>query len=394
MKMPKKLPTLFIPVLLFLVLGSGLFVAATLHSAKAAPVQAMTVQTKAYHVPVGTDIWGTTMNSRGIVWVAIPGCDPNPACASGTPPGIIAAFNPKSSQWIQEHTLPTGYAQPFFLKFDQQGRLWFPLTMNNSIGMYNPSTKKFQQWPVPTPASGPWDLAIDAQGNIWFTEHFGNKIGRFDPTTQTFMEIPTPAPNSQPYGITIDSSGNVWFTENNSSVALIAEYTTQNQLLEYKIRNTQDGSLTPHLITVAPNGNIWWTEGFVGMIGELNISQAQPGTNNGVTEFAYLNCGSCAMHTSGIGIDSNGLVWFDDSLQEIYGSFPDSGTGSFTLFKAPGFKYGPHPHDGLMVDNLNRIWFDEEFADKLVKVIYTASITSTSSPAAKPSPALSPTPTQ
>ncbi len=372
---------------------------ATQQSAKAATqaTQPSSVQSKAYQVPIGADIWGTTTNKLHNVWVALPGCDPSPTCSGGTPPGKIAVFNPRTSKWIQRISLPSGYAQPLFLKFDKQGRLWFPLPMSNSIGMYNPSTKKFQQWTVPTADSGPWDLTIDAQGNIWFTEHFGNKIGRFDPVTQTFIEIPTPATNSQPYGITIDSTGNVWFTENNSSVALIAEYTTQNQLLEYKIRNSQDGSLTPHLITVDPNGNIWWSEGFVGMIGELNIQQAQPGTNNGVTEYPYSQiCQGCGMHTSGIGVDSNGLIWFDDSLQGTYGMFPDSGTGSFTLYEAPGYSNNPHPHDGLMVDYQNHIWFDEEFANKLVKSIYTPSVSSTSLPTATPSssPTLSPTPTQ
>ena len=70
---------------------------------------------------------------------------------------------------------------------------------------------------------------------------------------------------------------------------------------EYKIRYNPPGGLTPHLITVDPNGNIWWTEGWVGMIAELKVAQAVPGTNNGVTEYAYQKvCPSCSEHTSGI----------------------------------------------------------------------------------------------
>jgi streptogramin lyase len=102
------------------------------------------------------------------------------------------------------------------------------------------------------------------------------------------------------------------------------------------------------------------------MIGELQVKLAQPGTNNGVTEYAYsLPCQSCSAHTSGISVDSNGLVWFDDSLQNIFGSFPDSGTGSFSEYNTPTLS--SHPHDGLRVDSQNRIWFDEEFANKLAE---------------------------
>jgi streptogramin lyase len=317
-----------------------------------------------YPVPAGSDPWGITMDSKGRVWVATPGCDPTPMCRNSTPPGKLNVFYPKTSKWVTHHNLPAGYAQPLFLAFDKQGVLWFPMPMDNSIGMYNPSTHIYQKWSVPTANAGPWDVAIDSQGMIWFTEHYTNKIGRFNPVDQTFLEVATPSPVSQPYGIAVDTSGNVWFTENNSSVALIAEYTTQGNLLEYTIRNTFDSSLTPHLITLDLNGNIWWTEGFVGEIGELNIAQAIPGTNAGVTEYSYPKVGGCGgTHASGIGVSSKGLIWFDDSLQCTIGSFPDSGTGSFTILSTPSSN--SHPHDGLMVDSHNRVWFDEEFANNL-----------------------------
>ncbi len=337
-----------------------------LHSAHAQ--QLYTVTTKDFHIPSGEDPWGTAFDSKGNVWLAIPGCDPAPTCSPGDPPGKIAEFNPSSSSWINTYQLPSGYAQPLFLAFDGQGRLWFPLPMGNSIGMFDPSKNTFQQWAVPTAGAGPWDVALDKNGKVWFTEHLINKIGRFDPVTQTFMEVSTPASNSQPYGIVVDGSNNVWFTENNSSVARIGEYTSGGKLQEYKIRNSSSSGLTPHLITVDPNGNIWWSEGWVGMVGKLQVSKASPGTNNGVTEYAYPKaCSSCSEHTSGISVDSNGLIWFDDGEQEIFGSFPDSGSGSFTTYNAP--TANGHPHDGLKADGQNRIWFDEEFANKLAESI-------------------------
>jgi streptogramin lyase len=237
--------------------------------------------------------------------------------------------------------------------------------MANSIGMLNPHSKTFQRWEVPTANAGPWDVAIDHNGNIWFTEHFTNKIGEFVPSSHSFNEFATQAANSQPYGIVVDGSNNVWFTENNSSVAMIGEHTSAGSLKEYKIRSNPPGGLTPHLIAVDPNGNIWWSEGWVGMIGELKVNLAQPGTNRGVTEYAYpASCTTCGgTHTSGISVDSKGLVWFDDSLQSIFGSFSDTGTGSFSIYKTP--TSNSHPHDGLHVDSQNRIWFTEQDAGKL-----------------------------
>src|SRR2546421_3522892 len=110
------------------------------------------------------------------------------------------------------------------------------------------------------------------------------------------------------------------------------------------------------MITVDPNGNIWWTEGWAAAIGELVVSKANPGTNNGVTEYTYQQpCSNCGAHSSGIRVDSNGEVWFDDSLQSILGTFPDSGSGQFTLYNTP--TVNSHPYEGLAIDGNNNAWF-------------------------------------
>jgi hypothetical protein len=302
--------------------------------------------------------------------VAMPGCDPSPTCPSSTPPGKLGLFDPRSNTWETVVSFPSGYGQPMFVAVAPTGKVWFTMPVTNSIGVYDPVRSTVAQWVVPTAGAGPWDLAIDLVGRIWFTEHYVNQIGSFNPLLQTFHEIATPASNSNPYGITIDRANDVWFTENNDAVALIGEYTNYGVLNEYRIRNTPTAGtgLTPHLITIDPKGNIWWSEGWVHAIGTLNLRQAHPGTNDGVTEYFYTSpcpggVGGCS-HTSGISADKNGRIWFDDSLQNTFGSFPIGG-GSFSFFSSPG----NHPHDGLNVDSQGRIWFDEEFSNDLAEAI-------------------------
>src|SRR6266568_4813663 len=268
-----------------------------------------------YSVP-GSNPWGTAFDSSGRVWVALPGCDLAPSCSSSTPPGKLALFDPTAQNWATIVSLPAGYGQPVFVAVDQNGKVWFTMPVTNTIGVYDPVSTTVTQWAVPTPSAGPWGIVIDSKGTIWFTEHYGNKIGSFDPNSQTFHEVATPASNSNPYGITVDASNNIWFTENTDSVALIGKYTNQGVLQEYKIRNTSTGGtgLTPHLITIDPSGNIWWSEGWVSAIAILNLAAAQPGTNNGVTEYHYTpSCSSCGSHTSGISSDKQGLIWLDNS---------------------------------------------------------------------------------
>jgi hypothetical protein len=272
-----------------------------------------------FYISSSSDPWGTAFDSNGNVWLAIPGCDPSPTCSSGTPAGKLAEFNP--------------------------------------------GTKTFQQWAVPTASAGPWDVAVDHTGMIWFTEHYGNQLGRFDPVAQTFKEVATPASNSQPYGIVVDASNNIWFTENNSSVALIGEYTSAGKLQEYKIRTSVPSGLTPHLITVDPNGNIWWTEGWVGMLGELKIMLAVPGTTNGVTEYAYQKiCSTCNSHTSGISVDRHGLIWFDEEFanklgKAVQNNFPtptNTVASSPTATLTPVVTPSPSPGTTIARDTFQR----------------------------------------
>ncbi len=345
---------------------------------------AATVSVTDFSTPAGADPWGEAFDSSGRVWVAMPGCDPSPKCSTSTPPGKLVVYDPGTSSWVKTISLPSGYGQPLFLAFDHSGRVWFSMPVTNAIAVYDPAANTFKQWGVPTSAAGPWGIAVDGNGIVWFAEHYGNKIGSFNPSTQAFKEIATPATNSQPYGITVDSANNVWFTENTDAVALIAEY-AGGTLKEYKIRNsaTSGTGLTPHLITVDPNGDVWWTEGFVHSIGVLRVASAQPGTNNGVKEYQYsLTCSNCGAHTSGISVDKKGQVWFDDSLQSIFSSFPINGTGTFSIYNTPSSN--SHPHDGLAVDSQNRIWFAEEFANKLARAIQ---------PAGSPTPTTTITPT-
>jgi streptogramin lyase len=318
---------------------------------------------KEYRLPGGQDPWGTAFDSHGNVWIAVPGCDPTPMCNSST--ARIEEFKPSTSSWAT-YKLPSGYGMLLFLAFDSHGNLWFPLPMANALGELVLSSKTFHKWPVLTSGAGPWDLAIDHNGNLWFTEHYTNKIGEFNPATQKMTEYSTPTANSLPYGIVVDAANNIWFTEN--AVAQIGEYTAGGKMEEYKIRNTPPSGLTPHLITIDPNGNIWWSEGWVTMIGELVVSKAIPGTNSGVKEYGPYPtpCSNCGAHTSGIKVDKNGLVWFDDSLQNIIGTFPDSGTGLFSIYTAPT---AGHTHDGLNISSTNVVWFTEEFANKLGKVV-------------------------
>ena len=125
-------------------------IAVTLISVRASHASG-TVTATDYQVQSGLDPWGTTFDTAGNVWVAVPGCNPNPDCGSNTAPGKIEEFNPTSHTWMATYTLPPTFGQALFLAFDGSGNLWFPMFHTNTIGEMLISNHSFQQWPIPDP---------------------------------------------------------------------------------------------------------------------------------------------------------------------------------------------------------------------------------------------------
>jgi streptogramin lyase len=396
-----------------LVASAALAFVLTIHAHSAAHADPTLIQRQvpAINQSYGSDPWDIKFDKSGHVFVAEPQCDVNvnafPVCSMSHQSGIIEYSVSGFSSGAQPQILvePPGYTSPFFLAFDGSGNLWFTEPVSNSIGEYD-TGGNWHQWTVPTAQASPLDLTFDQYGHLWFTELGANQIGEFDPVAQTFHEYPTP--NSRPYGITgpDPTTNSIWFTENNGNVHRIGQITPNsdgtiknNHINEYltNIYCAGNNCITPHLITYDKTGDIWWSEGYDGAIGELVISKAADGTYNGVTEYPVPlpNCplnSNCATHISGIGVDSNGVVWFDDALSSRYGSFTPSNPPAtqFNMYIIGGcVTNNTHPHDGLTVDSNNNVWFSQEFANTLAEA--QPGTVSNPTPCSTPSPAPSPT---
>jgi virginiamycin B lyase len=307
---------------------------------------------------VGTALtpWGVALDyARGFVWVAEPGCAPNPKCSSTTQ-GVLGQYALSDGNFIANFDEPAGYTSPLFVVVDKQGNVWFTQPSSDALGEYIPLDQSWHQWNLKH-GSVPFDLALDANGNLWYTEFGTNEIGFFDPLTQTVVENPIPTPASNPYGITVDPQGTVWFTENAAGVGKIGSFTPTTsgtvKITEYGV-----GVLRPHLITTDRSGNVWYSGGFNGDIGEFNPRSG----NNArfvVDQGTCTSPTSCpGTHISGIAVDSKGKVWFTDSNSQRVGYLlPATEQVVVQTLRDSN----AHPYDGLIIDSSDRVWFTEEF---------------------------------
>jgi len=302
--------------------------------------------------PTLTTPFGIAFDNSGHIWVAEPGCDPNPVCQSAFP-SAIGEYNTLNVTLVQNYLQPGGFSSPLFVAVDSSGHIWFTEPNSNAIGRLTPgSTPGWQQWTIPTANAIPYDLVVDKHGNIWFTERGASKIGFFNTSTYTFVETPTPTAGSDPYGITLAASEKIWFAEN--AVPKIGSFTLTASgsisIKEHTFSTVSNPAPTAHLITSDNSGNIWYSEGFAGQIGEW-IRSLKTSRNIVVSK-------APSTHISGISVDSKNRIWFDDSLNAVVGYY-DPSTGAIKTLTLSDLS--DHPHDGLAIDSNDNTWFTEEF---------------------------------
>ncbi len=323
--------------------------------------------------------WGIAFDTNGHVFVAEAGCE-MPIC--NTPPirGFISEYNVATGALITDFQEPaTGYSSPAFLAIDGSGNVWFTEPNTPAIGELIPSgagTWKHYTSGI-TPGSSPFDLAFDKHGNLWFTEYSANNIGFINTSTHVVVENAILTQGSTPYGITMDPSGNMWFAENalsaTSGSGNIGSFTptvsgtlTAGAISEHIVAGTH-----PHLITSDGGGNIWYSEGFLGNVGEWNVTTASDKQFNVSTGSCpppspTVTPTPCGNHISGIAVDSKGMVWFDDHLSNRVGVLnpaANGGSGTFTAIKV-----STEPNDGLAIDSNGNTWFTEDYGNKLGEI--------------------------
>jgi virginiamycin B lyase len=301
--------------------------------------------------------WGIAFDyAHGFVWVGEPGCEPKPKCPAATQ-GLLGLYAYSDGSFIQNFSEPPGYSSPLFVAVDKGGNVWFTQPETDAIGEFDTQSQNWTQWTLGR-GSAPFDLIFDSSGNLWFTEFGSDKIGFFNPQTDQVIENAIPTPNTNPYGIAVDPSGTIWFSENALGVDQIGSFTPTSSGV-IKITEHAVGTFRPHLITTDRAGNIWYSGGFDGDIGEFN-PRSGSSTLFVVYHGVCLSPANCTgTHISGIDVDSQGNVWFTDSLSQRVGYLIPS-TGQVV---ARTIHTGnSHPYDGLLVDNNDRVWFTEEFA--------------------------------
>lgn len=227
---------------------------------------------------IGANPYGITLAPGGQIWF------------TENATNKLGAFNPtvNGTITITEHTITN--VGPHLLTVDSQGNVWFTEGFLGEIGKLIPSTGQDIEYqvsvgvcptPTPTPSTTPTPCAgthissiqVDSSGNVWFDDSLDNRIGVLNPSTSTYNAISLITPtdlNPHPHdGFLLDGNGNVWVSEqfgfmlDKIPTSLITPTATPSPTTT--ITTTPSPTPTPPPGPVAPVSKTWYfAEGRVG----------------------------------------------------------------------------------------------------------------------------------
>ena len=293
--------------------------------------------------------------------------------------------NQTPSYGFTQYPIPQNSSQPGSIASDSSGNLWFVEQASNMIAFFDPTTKEFHAYPIPTADAFPQGIAVDAQGDVWFAELTPSVLGEIPTGSSTIKEFAIPlGPNDigcGPIGVT-PHDGDVWVTCEFSS-----------QIDEFNPRSSSFLGFDLPLFYSAPiqivfdtSGNFWFTAADVGMLGYATVTQLQPGTSDGISEFAPINSSYITTISnpllpaggvrtslsipSGIAIAADGnSLWVTEHGGSSFDHY-EIGTKSLVKYFTSPSSFPSYPNslpNGIAVDAQGNVWVAEHGANKIAE---------------------------
>ena len=182
----------------------------------------------------------------------------------------VGVFNPKTRKW--EPSIVAGLLAfyPHTVRVDKKGIVWFTIAAREMVGRVDPVSKESTLIDLPDAESGglsggtmPYGIDINpADGSIWYSRLFGDKIGRIDPDTLKVQEFDSPVRGPRRMRFN-KQDGTLWLT--GYSEGKLARITTSASGFEskvYALPEFADGyPPAPYALGVHPNtGDVWLNE--------------------------------------------------------------------------------------------------------------------------------------
>ena len=300
---------------------------------------------------------GGIMVTSGVV-IAFPGIDPGTDSSeltiTGTPADnftdderaqFCGSSDAKSTEFIQEFSIPTLCTNPLAIVADFDGNVWFTETNTGNLGKFDPITETFTEydnpiWPEGT-RSMMWGIDYGPDGSVWFTDEAYDSVWKFSSLDETYVRLAYPNEgNSLPQKLEIDGSKIIINDFTGNKITLLDPNPSSGDVNYISIPSPIDNSVTADF-AVDASDNIWFTNWLYqqgGVLVKFNQNDYLDSVASSVEKSLPLldfvkiyELPRPLLTPNGATVSPDGTIWLADTTSSSFFSF-DPLTKEFTQY--------------------------------------------------------------
>jgi virginiamycin B lyase len=169
----------------------------------------------------------------------------------------------KSTDYVQEFSIPTECTNPLAIVTDYDGNVWFAQTNTGKVAKFDPNTETFTEydnslWP-PGGRSMMWGIDYAPDGSIWFTDESYDSVWKFSTLDETYDRLAYPSDgDSLPQKLRIDGSQIIINDFTGNKLTFLDPNQSGEDVNYLSIPSPIDDSVTADF-AIDANDNIWFT---------------------------------------------------------------------------------------------------------------------------------------
>ncbi|BDQ30522.1 lyase [Nitrosopumilus zosterae] len=169
----------------------------------------------------------------------------------------------KSTDYVQEFSIPTTCTNPLAIVSDYDGNVWFAQTNTGNLAKFDPDTETFTEYDNPSwPQGGRsmmWGIDYAPDGTVWYTDETYDSVWKFSTIDEKYERLSYPSEgNSLPQKLQVHGSQIIVNDFTGNKITFLDPTQSDDNVNYLSIPSPIDDSVTADF-AVDENNNVWFT---------------------------------------------------------------------------------------------------------------------------------------
>jgi len=251
----------------------------------------------------------------------------------------------KSTDYVQEYSIPTSCTNPLSIVTDYDGNVWFAQANTGKLAKFDPTTEIFTEYDNPSWQQGiqsmMWGMDYASDGSVWFTDDTNDSVWKFSTSEEKYDRIAYPSEgNSLPQRLQIYGSQIIINDFTGNKLTFLDPSQSSGEINYLSIPSPIDNSVTGDFVVDA-NNNVWFTNWIFqqgGGLVKFNQNGYYDSVANSDEKFLPLldfieiyQLPPELLTPNGAAITDDGNIWLADTTSSFFFNF-DPLTKEFTQY--------------------------------------------------------------